>query len=52
VLRGIGFAGNQVVDLGEYVAHIEGCEGQPPAFLVVGGGMIGIEIMGIGNVMK
>jgi hypothetical protein len=50
VLRGIGFAGNQVVDLGEHVAHIEGCEGPPVAFLVVARGVIDRKIRGIGEV--
>jgi hypothetical protein len=50
VFRGIGFAGKQIVDLGEHVADIQGSERPPTAFLVAGGGGVDFKIRGIGEV--
>jgi hypothetical protein len=52
VLRGIGFAGKQIVDLGEHVADIQGSERPPAAFLVVAGGVVDFKIRGIREVMS
>jgi len=50
VLLGIGFAGDQVINLGQDIADIEGCEDPPAAFFVAGGVMVDFKIMGIGEV--
>jgi hypothetical protein len=41
---------NEAVELCQHIADIDGLQGPPAAFLVVGGGMIDIEIRGIGEV--
>jgi hypothetical protein len=50
VLRGIGFAGDQVVDLGQHVADVEGLQRPPAAFFVAAGIMVDFKIRGIGEV--
>jgi len=49
VLLGVGLLRQRVLDGAAHVADIEGFEGEPPAFLVMGGGVIDIEIRGIGD---
>jgi hypothetical protein len=50
VLCGVRLLREQVIELGQHVAHVEGLQGPPAAFLVVGGDMIDIKIRGIGKV--
>jgi hypothetical protein len=50
VFRGIGFAGDQVINLGQHIADIQGLEGSPTTFFVVGSRVIDIKIMEIGDV--
>jgi hypothetical protein len=52
MLGGVGLAGDQVVNLGQHSADLEGVEGPPAAFLVVGGGVIDLKIRGIGEMTR
>ena len=52
VLGGVRLLHEQVIELGQHVAHVEGLQGPPAPVLVVGGGMIDIKIRGIEKVTR
>jgi hypothetical protein len=46
MLLGVGRAGDQVINLGQHIADIEGLQGPPAAFFLDGGGGVDFKIGG------